>query len=70
MLLFGVVCVAGAAVGGYRALQVADLGGTNYRVIYTLLTRSLSWFAVLYFIAGTFVTFTSRRTQPRPAPSP
>jgi uncharacterized membrane protein len=45
-------------------MQVADLAAaTNYRVIYTLLTRSISWFAGLYFVVGLFVSFT-RKPEP------
>jgi hypothetical protein len=57
------VCGAAAALGGYRAAQVALAGVSNYRVIYTLLTRSIAWFALLYFVAGLFVVFT-RKPQP------
>lgn len=63
-VLLVLVCIAGAAVGGYRAMQVADQGAaTNYRVIYTLLTRSISSFAGLYFVVGLFVSFT-RKPEP------
>ena len=58
------ICVTAAAIGGYKAAQVAiQPSVTNYRVIYLLLTRSIAWFAVLYFLAGAFVTFT-RKPQP------
>ncbi len=63
-VLLVLVCVAGAAIGGYRAVLLAiQPSATTYRVIYTLLTRSIEWFAVLYFVVGTFVTFT-RKPQP------
>jgi hypothetical protein len=63
-VLLVLVCVTAAAIGGYRAVQVAtQVPTTNYRVIYMLLTRSIAWFALLYFVAGTFVTFT-RKPQP------
>jgi Domain of unknown function (DUF4184) len=51
------VCVAGAAIGGYRAAQAALEGLSNYRVIYALLTRSVAWFALLYLVVGTLITF-------------
>jgi preprotein translocase subunit SecG len=38
-------------------------GLSNYRVIYTLLTRSIAWFALLYLLAGLFVSFT-RKPEP------
>lgn len=57
------VCAAAASIGSYRAALVALEGVSNYRVIYTLLTRSIAWFALLYFLAGLFVTFT-RRPEP------
>jgi hypothetical protein len=62
-VLFVLVCVAGAAIGAYKAMQVALDGASNYRVIYMLLTRSIAWFAVLYFLVGSFVAFT-RKPQP------
>jgi len=62
-VLLILVCVTAAAIGGYRAAQVASPDVTNYRVIYTLLTRSISWFALLYFLTGFFVTLT-RKSEP------
>jgi hypothetical protein len=63
-VLLALVCVTAAAIGGYRAMQAADQAtATNYRVIYTLLTRSISWFAGLYFVVGLFVSFT-RKPEP------
>jgi hypothetical protein len=62
-VLLVLVCVAAAAVGGYRALQTAEQGASNYRVIYALLTRSITWFGALYFVVGLFVTFT-RKPEP------
>ena len=61
--LLMLVCVAGAAIGGYKAALVAMDGYSNYRVIYTLLTRSIAWFALLYLLAGLFVSFT-RKPEP------
>jgi hypothetical protein len=63
MVLLVLVCVAAAAVGGHRALQTAEQGASNYRVIYALLTRSIMWFGALYFVVGLFVTFT-RKPEP------
>ncbi|MDB6008545.1 MAG: hypothetical protein JWL65_795 [Gammaproteobacteria bacterium] len=57
------VCVAAAAIGGYKAALIAMDGLSNYRVIYTLLTRSIAWFALLYLLAGLFVSFT-RKPEP------
>jgi Domain of unknown function (DUF4184) len=51
------VCAAGAALGGYRAMRAILESESYYRVIYTLLTRSFAWFALLYFVAGLLVTF-------------
>jgi preprotein translocase subunit SecG len=61
--LLMLVCVAGAAIGGYKAALIAMDGLSNYRVIYTLLTRSIAWFALLYLLAGLFVSFT-RKPEP------
>jgi hypothetical protein len=58
-----VVCASGAAIGGYRGVQAALENVSNYRVLYTLLTRACAWFALLYFLAGVLVTF-SRRPEP------
>jgi Domain of unknown function (DUF4184) len=54
------VCVAAVAAGAYRAAQIAFEGLSNYRVIYVLLTRSIAWFALLYLLAGLFVSFTRK----------
>jgi hypothetical protein len=62
-VLLALVCVTAAAVGGYRAAQIAEQGSSNYHVIYTLLTRSIAWFAVLYFATGLVVSFT-RKPEP------
>jgi hypothetical protein len=61
--LLMLVGVAGAAIGGYKAALMAMDGLSNYRVIYTLLTRSIAWFALLYLLAGLFVSFT-RKPEP------
>ena len=61
--LLMVVCLAAAAIGGYKAALIAMDGLSNYRVIYTLLTRSIAWFALLYLLAGLFVSFT-RKPEP------
>lgn len=61
--LLMLVCVAAAAIGGYKAVLIAMNGLSNYRVIYTLLTRSIAWFALLYLLAGLFVSFT-RKPEP------
>jgi preprotein translocase subunit SecG len=66
-VIFLMVCVAGAALGGYRAISVMLGGTTYYRVIYVLLTRATAWFALLYFIAGVFVNFSSTRSR-KPEP--
>ena len=58
-----VVCAAGAAIGGYRAVQAALENDSYYRVMYILLTRACAWFALLYFLAGVLVTF-SRKPEP------
>jgi hypothetical protein len=55
-----VVCVAAAAIGSYKAALIAMDGLSNYRVIYTLLTRSITWFTLLYLLAGLFVSFTRK----------
>ena len=62
-VLLVLVCVTAAAIGGYKAAQIAAQGVSNYRVIYMLLTRSIAWFAVLYFATGLFVSFT-RKPEP------
>jgi hypothetical protein len=61
--LLMVVCVAAAAIGGYKAAVIAMEGISNYRVIYMLLTRSIAWFALLYLLAGLFVSF-ARKPEP------
>lgn len=58
-----VVCAAGAAIGGYRGVQAALANDSYYRVFYILLTRTCAWFALLYFVAGLFVTL-NRRAEP------
>lgn len=63
-VLLVLLCVAAAAVGAYRAVQVAMDGATTYRVIYVLLVRSITWFALLYLAAGLVVTFIRRRPEP------
>jgi hypothetical protein len=55
--------VAAAAIGSYKAALIAMDGQSNYRVIYTLLTRSIAWFTLLYLLAGLFVSFT-RKPEP------
>ena len=57
------VCAAGAAIGGYRGMRAILEGESYYRVIYTLLTRSFAWFALLYFVAGVLVAF-NRKPEP------
>ena len=59
------VCAAGAAVGAYRGVQAALGNHSYYRVFYTLLTSSCAWFALLYFMAGLFVTL-NRNRKPEP----
>jgi hypothetical protein len=61
--LLMLVAVAGASIGGYKAALMAMDGLSNYRVIYTLLTRSIAWFALLYLLVGLFVSFT-RKPEP------
>jgi hypothetical protein len=63
MVILLLVCLAAAAIGGYKAAMVAINGLSNYRVIYTLLTRSIAWFAFLYLMTGLFVSFT-RKPEP------
>jgi hypothetical protein len=57
------VCACGAGLGGYRAMRAMLENLSYYRVIYTLLTRSIAWFALLYFVAGLVVTF-NRKPEP------
>jgi preprotein translocase subunit SecG len=63
--IFLLVCAAGAAIGGYKAIGLMLAGSSYYRVIYILLTRATAWFALLYLIAGVFVAF-SRSRKPEP----
>lgn len=63
-LLLVAVCVVAVSVGTYRAVQVVMEGASNYRVIYILLTRSISWFVVTYLAVGLIVTFTRRKPEP------
>jgi preprotein translocase subunit SecG len=62
-VLLVLVCVTAASIGGYKAAQIAAQGVSNYHVIYMLLTRSIAWFAVLYFATGLFVSLT-RKPEP------
>jgi Domain of unknown function (DUF4184) len=62
-ILLVVLCAASVAIGGYRSAEAALDGLPVYRVIYLLLTRTISWFALLYLAAGLFVTF-SRKPEP------
>jgi hypothetical protein len=57
------VCACGASLGGYRAMRAMLENQSYYRVIYTLLTRSIAWFALLYFVAGLVLTF-HRKPEP------
>jgi hypothetical protein len=57
------VCAAAAAMGGYRAMRAILENESYYRVIYTLLTRTCAWFALLYFVAGLFAAF-NRKPEP------
>lgn len=63
-LLLLLVTVAAAAVGVYIAGHAALAGYSNYRVIYLLLTRAIAGFAMLYLLAGLFVTLNRRRPEP------
>lgn len=59
------LCAAGAAIGGYIAVRAAFAGVSYYRVIYLVLTRSISSFAALYLAAGLLLTFGKK---PEPVP--
>jgi hypothetical protein len=63
-VLLVMVCLVAAAVGTYRATQLALEGSSNYRVIYVLLTRSISWFVAVYLAVGLIVTFTRKKPEP------
>ena len=63
-VLLILACAAAAAMGTYRAYQVAMDGATTYRVIYALLVRSIAWFVLLYLAAGLVVTFVRKRPEP------
>ena len=62
--LLVMVGLVAAAVGTYRAVQVAVEGVSNYRVIYMLLTRSISWFVAVYLAVGLIVTVTRKKPEP------
>ena len=62
-VLLALVCLAAAAIGGYKAAVMEIEGYSHYRVIYILLTRSIAWFAFLYLVTGLFVSFT-RKPEP------
>ncbi|MGH8208621.1 MAG: DUF4184 family protein [Steroidobacteraceae bacterium] len=57
LVILLLVFTAAAGIGGYMAVRAVFAGQSNYRVIYLLLTRASSWFALLYLAAGVFVTF-------------
>ena len=64
-LLLALIAVASLLIGGARAFLVWHVGG-YYRLGYLLLTRTISWFAVLYLAAGIIVLL-NRRPVPQPA---
>ena len=63
-VLLALICAAAAGFGAYRAFEAAMDDGSTYRVIYVLLVRSITWFALLYLAVGLLVTFTHRRPEP------
>jgi hypothetical protein len=63
LVLLLLVFTAATGIGSYIAVRAALMGQTNYRVIYLLLTRSISWFVMLYLAVGLFVTL-NRKPEP------
>ena len=59
------ISCAALMIGAARAYLAWHAGG-YYHLGYLLLTRIISWFLLLYFIAGV-VTVLSRRLEPEPA---
>ena len=63
-VLLVLICAAAAVVGASRSYAVALEGATTYRVIYVLLVRSITWFALLYLAVGLLMTFVRKRPEP------
>jgi hypothetical protein len=64
-LLLGLIALASLLIGISRAFLTWH-AGAYYHLGYLLLTRTISWFAVLYLAAGIIVLF-NRRPVPEPA---
>jgi Domain of unknown function (DUF4184) len=63
-VLLVLICVAAAAFGVYRSYTTALDDATTYRVIYVLLVRSITCFALFYLVVGLLVTFVRKRPEP------
>ena len=63
-VLLALICVAAAAFGVYRSYTAALEDATTYRVIYVLLVRSITCFALLYLVVGLLMTFVRKRPEP------
>ncbi len=61
--LLGLIALASLIIGVSRAWFAWQAGAATsyYRVAYLLLTRSISWFAALYLVAGVLVLLSRRR---------
>ena len=64
-LLLGLIALTSLMIGISRAFLIWH-AGAYYRLGYLLLTRTISWFAVLYLAAGIIVLL-NRRPVPEPA---
>jgi hypothetical protein len=62
--LLCLICIAALAIGSTRALMLWHQGSW-YRLTFLMLTRVISWFALLYFTAGIAVMI-NRRMVPEP----
>jgi hypothetical protein len=63
-VILALICVAAAVFGVYRSYTAALEDATTYRVIYVLLVRSITCFALFYLVMGLLVTFVRKRPEP------
>ena len=65
-LVLAMITFASLLIGVSRAYLAWNAGTSYYHLGYLLLTRTISWFLVLYLAVGV-VTLLSRRLEPEPA---
>jgi hypothetical protein len=70
MVLLAIVAIAACTIGSIQAYHSHLRLATIYRMAYLLLTRSLAWFGLLYFVVGTLVALAERFVRRRESPGP